>query len=213
MGITLDPAKMKVVFHGPESKKKFRHLIRKLVVSPEKGLGATASYDDVFKDYGGRSKSGSKGAAKSGSQAAGTASSSKKGKTAGLKKGALFAYNVTLKNGLIKQTMWEAGNLDTRRFPASGTFLLRNIVEAVLREIIDKQRANPSGNALDLEGAINLCLSNRVQLHSNDKKILKEFLKHHVGYLNLGAHGILIPNPDRLAAARDTIDQFIKRHV
>jgi hypothetical protein len=213
IGITLDATALKVVFHGSEAKKKFKHLIRKLVTSPEKGLGATASYEEVFKDYGTKAGAASTGAAKAGTRGAATSSSGKKGKSAGLKRGGLFAYKVTVNNALIKQAMWEAKNLNTRSFPASGTFLLRNIVEALLKEIIDKQKANTSGRTLDLEGAINLCLSNHVQLPTNDKKILKEFLKDHIAYLNLGAHGVLIPNADRLAAARDTIDQFVKRHV
>ena len=50
-------------------------------------------------------------------------------------------------------------------------------------------------------------------MHANDKKILKQFQQDHLSYLNLGAHGNVIPNADRVAAARDCIDQFIKKHV
>jgi hypothetical protein len=47
----------------------------------------------------------------------------------------------------------------------------------------------------------------------NDKKILKQFQQDHLSYLNLGAHGNVVPNADRVAAARDCIDQFIKKQV
>ena len=92
-------------------------------------------------------------------------------------------------------------------------FLLRNFLEVLLKQIIDDQDANPTKKSLDLEGAINLSLSNRVDLHADDRRVLVEFKKNHLENLNLGAHGTLIPNSMRLFAARDCVDQFVKRNV
>jgi hypothetical protein len=50
-GIALDRVNTKIDFQEPDSLAKFKHLVRKLVVSPEKGLGATASYNEVFNDF------------------------------------------------------------------------------------------------------------------------------------------------------------------
>jgi len=91
--------------------------------------------------------------------------------------------------------------------------LLRNIIEALLKDIIHQQKANPASRPLDLEGCLNLCSSNNVGLPSEDKKILKEFQKNYLSYLNLGAHGNVVPNPDMVMAARDCIDLFVKRNV
>jgi hypothetical protein len=118
-----------------------------------------------------------------------------------------------MNSGLVKQLMKEAKDLKCIRFPAAATFLLRNIVEAILRHIIDDQKANTSGKTLDLEGCLNLCATQLVNLPATDKKILSEFKKDHLSFLNLGAHGNLIPNETRLMQARDTIDQFVKKHV
>jgi hypothetical protein len=107
----------------------------------------------------------------------------------------------------------EAKNLNCTQFPSAGTFLLRNIVEALLKEIIDQQKANPASERLDLQKAIDLCMSNKVTLPQADKNILKEFRKSHLDYLNLGAHGNVIPNTSRVMAARDCIDQFVKRNM
>ncbi|MEA2873084.1 MAG: hypothetical protein QOH67_3060 [Hyphomicrobiales bacterium] len=219
MGITYDSANLEVLF-AAEANKKFKHLLKKLVIAPVKGLGATASYDAVFADYGASGKgkttstSGSGSAGNKSSKTSGGAGGGKSGtKGAGKKPNALFAYQPTMTNALVVQLMKEARDIDAKKFPASATFLLRNIVESVLKHIIDVQKANKTGASLDLEGSLNLCRSNHVILHVNDKKIIKQFQQDHLSYLNLGAHGNVIPNPDRVAAARDCIDQFIKKHV
>lgn len=218
MGISYDSANLKVVFAG-DATKKFKHLLKKLVIAPVKGLGATALYDAVFSDYG---TSKGKTSSTSSSSAAGSGGKASNGRSAGKgaakgggqkKPNALFAYQPTMTNALVVQLMKEAKDIDTKKFPASATFLLRNIVESVLKHIIDQQKANKAGTSLDLEGSLNISRSNHVNLHVNDKKILKQFQQDHLGYLNLGAHGNVIPNPDRVAAARDCIDQFIKKHV
>lgn len=243
LGVTYDTAGLKVIFTDQESEKKFQHLLRKLVVNPTKGLGATASWDQVFGDYttaspgsaapdGGidgvgpeasaehtgdsaeastsPSTDGTEAASDGGASSSATANGANPAK---LKAGALFAYAVTMNNALVSQLMREAKDINCKKFPAAGTFLLRNIVEAVLKQIIDQQKANPASNMLDLEKSINLCMSNKVTLTQEDRKILKEFSKNYVNYLNLGAHGNVIPNHDRLMGARDCIDQFVKKNI
>lgn len=231
MGISYDNANLKVVM-AKDADKKFKHLLNKLVINPVKGLGATASYDAVFADFGttpskskgGSSKSGGTTGAGGtgvgsggggGSSGGGTGTSGSPSTTGGAaaKSGTMFAYPVKMNSGLIKQLMKEAKDLKCSKFPASATFLLRNIVEAMLRHIIDDQKANTSGKTLDLEGCLNLCATQLVNLPATDKKILSEFKKDHLSFLNLGAHGNLIPHETRLMQARDTIDQFVKKHV
>ena len=109
--------------------------------------------------------------------------------------------------------MREAKSINGTKLPAAGTFLLRNIVESLLKHIIENQKANTAGTTLDLAGAINLCLTNKVTLTPNDKKILVEFRRQYMDYLNLGAHGTVVPNPHMLFGARDLIDQFIMKNV
>jgi hypothetical protein len=214
VGVSYDPTNMKVNFAGPESLRRFKHLVHRLVIAPKKGLGATASYEDVFADYVSPGTGRGKGAkASADGKKTSSVAGSKASKSHPPKAGALFSYTASMNNALVKQLMVEAARINAKKLPAAATFLLRNIVEAILKEIIHKQNANASGKVLDLEGAINLCLSAAVTLNNTDKKVLKEFLKHHVNYLNLWAHANVIPNADRVGSARDAIDQFVKKHV
>lgn len=260
VGISYDKVRLKVVFADAAAKKKFQHLIRKLVVSPQAGLGATASYENVFVDFvtttaspdddqevndgGGHSNDGPArggsdgtsggGSADGGSWGSDEASASGDDGSAGGEEGggagasgdaantppaakpasgALFAYEPKISNALVRQLMTEARTLNCKKYPAAGTFLLRNIVEAVLKHIIHENDANAEGNSLDLERSLNLSMSQKVKLSIDDKKILKEFSKSHLSYLNLGAHGTVIPNYESAKSARDCIDQFIKRNI
>ena len=238
VGISYDSTNLKIVYEQTDTEHKFKHLLMRLVISPKKGLGATASYEDVFKDYvvqtsagaagvqapGSGGASGASSSASSGNAAAsasgsasttsGAAATSPAGaSTSKLKANALFAYPVTINSGLVQQLMKEAGEISCKKFPASATFLLRNVVESILKDVIDKQKANAASKLLDLQGSISLCMSNAVTLPPEDKKVLKEFQKNYVSYLNLGSHGNVIPNPDMVVAARDCIDQFVKRNV
>jgi len=52
MDISYDNANLTVVMGNKEAEKKFKHLLGKLVINPVKGLGATATYEAVFADYG-----------------------------------------------------------------------------------------------------------------------------------------------------------------
>ncbi|MEO9631094.1 MULTISPECIES: hypothetical protein [Alphaproteobacteria] len=218
MGISYDTGNLKVLFDA-DAKKKFKHLVKKLVVSPTKGLGATASYEAVFDDYGPSSASAkAKAGAKKGSASNTSGGTSGAGNAGGKATGAaikntLFNYTATVNNALIKQLLKEAKELKCNKFPSAGTFLLRNIVESLLTHIIDAQMANKKGLTLDLESCLNLCASNAVNLPNTDKKVLAEFRKHHLSYLNLGAHGNLVPNETRLFMARDAIDLFIKKYA
>ncbi|MBN8959421.1 MAG: hypothetical protein J0H17_23160, partial [Rhizobiales bacterium] len=235
MGIKYDVANLKVVF-ARDADKKFKHLVKRLVVNAERGLGATASYDSVFSDYD-EASSGSKSAAKKGGdKKTGGASGTGGGPTGGgssggsagggstdratgsgsakPKPGALFNYQPKKMNsGLITQLLKEAKEIGYTKYPAAATFLLRNIVESILKHIIDEQGGNKAGKSHDLESALNHIASNAITLPAGDKKVLAEFKKHSLNYLNLGAHGNIIPNELRLADARDSIDQFVKKYV
>jgi hypothetical protein len=207
-GIEFDKVNMKVKF-GPDAKKRFKHLVLKLVVHPEKGMGATANFDQVFGDFpGGATKSAK---AQSAKPLKGT--TIKPSQASAQKPSALFSYPVTISNGLIKQLMSEAKDLNSYKFPACATLLLRTIVEAILKHIIDAQHANKTGKVLSLEGCLDLALTNLVNFPSDQKKVLKDFRTQHLDYLNLGSHANVIPNQTRALAVRDAIDQFVKKHV
>ncbi|MET1414365.1 hypothetical protein ABVF61_18970 [Roseibium sp. HPY-6] len=229
IGIELDRVNHAINFEDEEAKAKFRHLVKKLVISSEKGFGATSSYKDVFSDYPGAkpesddtAQSGADGS--NGSPGADDKSqsennqkpgdkSSEKPKAPKLTAGALFNYPVTANNLLLKQLMKECKAINANKLPASATALLRSTIEAILKTIIEDQGANPKRNLLSLETALDICLGNTVQLGVDDRKILKEFKKNHLDYVNLGAHATVVPNALRLMAARDCVDQFVMRNI
>lgn len=232
VGLSYDKVNLKIAFNDPDAKNKLKHLVRRLVIEPKSGLKAVSSYADVFDGYGsssagaaGPGASGGTGATGQGTSGAGQGSgagstgSGSAGGTSGagtaytLKTGALFGYDVKVPNALLKQLMGEAKNLNTKLFPAAGTFLMRNIVESLLKHIIDEQKANPVSKTLDLEGALNLCISSAVSLPNDDRKVLSQFKKDHLDYLNTGSHGSVIPNHGRLMQVRDTIDVFVKKYT
>lgn len=238
IGIDYDRVNLTIVFSSDEAKSKFRHLVKKLVINSEKGIGATATYQDVFSDYvsptappdepadtdddagnNGKDPSGSGTNGGNGSSTGGNGSgnggagSGSGGGGAKLGKGALFNYPVSGNSLLLIQLMKEAKDINANKLPAAATALLRCILEAILKSIVDDQNGNPQDKLLSLETAIDLCLSNTIQLATDDKKILKEFKKNHLDYVNLGAHATVVPNALRLMAARDCIDQFVKRNV
>ena len=79
VGISYDTTHLKVEFADGEAEKKYKHLLKKLVIDPQKGLGATASYEDVFADYASKAtstggKKGAKGKGKSGGKSGGSGS-------------------------------------------------------------------------------------------------------------------------------------------
>ena len=233
LGVVLDRVNLQVKFEGAESRNKFKHLIRKLVLSSERGLGATATYSEVFSDYnphkasqkqgagGATANQASDGSASNGQNSGsnkdasvnGGGSSNTKSASSKLKAGALFDYPVTSASLVIKQAMKEAKEINTLRLPAAGTALLRVIIEGILKDIIDDQGANKQNRLLSLETGIDIVLSNAVTLTQDDKRILKEFKQTHLNYVNLGAHATVVPNHLRLMSARDCIDQFVKRNV
>lgn len=217
LGISYDRANLKVDFADKESVRKFHHLVRKLVVNPQVGLGATAAYLDVFKDYVPPSPPPSPPTPTPSPPAPPPSPPSPPSPPPPggphLKTGALFNYPVKLHNNLLKQLMKEAADINVKKLPAAGTFLLRSLLETLLKHLIDQSGANPSGDSLSLEKAIVICKGNKVPLSTDDKKILKDFEKHHLDYVNLGAHGNLVPHPDRVFQIRDNIDQFIRKNI
>lgn len=219
VGLNYDRANIKVDFSNAEAVKKFQHLVKKLVVNPQQGLGATAAYLDVFKDYtppvppSSPSIPPSKPASPSPPPSPPTPPSPPKPGGPNLNNGALFNYPVNLHNNLLKQLMKEASRINAKNFPAAATFLLRNLLEALLKHLIEQSGANPAKTSLSLEGAIIICKGKTVPLSSDDKKILKDFEQHHLDYVNLGAHGNLVPHPDRVFQIRDNIDQFVRKNI
>ncbi len=217
VGIVYDRDNLAVSFTDEEAKSKFRHLVSKLVIAPEKGLGATAKYDEVFADYKSNGVDTGKGE-KKGEKSPGGKGGGKddggdsKTKSPDLKVGALFNYPVSIHSQLVKRLAEEAKNLNCKNFPASGTFLMRNFIEAILTEILSKQKTIPASSSL--ESLLNLAQQQDVNvIDQTNKKVLSEFKKNHLNYLNLGAHANIIPNADRLFSARDCIDQFVKKYL
>lgn len=215
VGVEFDRDALEVKIAGDVSGEKLRHLVKKLVVSPQKGLGATASYDAVFADFkpGKPKPDASKDGSDEDEDEDEDGDGGKKKASPNLKAGALFNYPVSQTSLLIKQLAKEARNLNCHVYPAAGTFLLRNLLEALLKTIIDEKKANPKGDTIGLETALKLANSPPVGLSQADKQVLNEFRKSHLGYVNLGAHGNVIPNSMRLFSARDCVDQFVKRHI
>lgn len=233
IGVDLDRVNLAVVFRSSEARAQFRHLIYKLVIKAERGLGATASYKDVFSDYSApkSQQGGSSGGTHTtsggddlGGAGAGTngGESTGGGSTGGGEAGStipqpspiyLFTYTPSTNNQLLAQLMREARKLNAKTFPASATSLLRSIIESALRNIIEDQNGNSQKKMLSLESAISICLSGDISLSADDKKILKELQRYHLDYINMGAHGSVIPNTLRLMGARDCLDQFIRRNV
>ena len=212
VGIEFDRDALEIKIAGAASEQKLKHLVKKLVVHPEKGLGATASYDAVFEDFKPDSANDDAKNQKKNDEDSKSDDSDKK-PSPNLKAGALFNYPVSQHNQLIKKLAQEARSLNCQTYPASGTFLLRNLIEALLKHLIYEKNANKSGNNIGLETALQIAASPALGLSSADKQILSEFRKSHLDYVNLGAHGNIIPNPLRLFSARDCIDQFVKRHI
>jgi hypothetical protein len=237
LGIEYDRQAIAIKFLDTEAKAKFQHLILKVVLGSKKG---TDSYDVVFSDYtspqaggghgatapgtsvaasaGGMSTSGvpaSSGSNVSSSSATHSGNSPQSPGGQGLKSGALFKYNVKRSNQLLVQLLKEAREINANKLPAAGTFLLRNITEALLKDIIHEKKLNQNNDELSLGLCLDRCIGHAAKagLSTSDVKVLKEFKKDHLTYLNLGAHGNVIPSYNRLIDARNTIDQFIKVHI
>jgi hypothetical protein len=232
VGVELDRVNHVVIFQDNEARSKFKHLVKKLVIYSEKGFGATSSYREVFADYvesqaekgkGDTKKSdadqdknqsqndNSREPEKAPENPRDVGSQSNKGPK--LAAGALFNYSAKTNNLLINQLIKECKEINANKLPASATALLRSTIEAILKTIIEDQGANPKNNLLSLETALDICLSQTVQLGTDDRKILKEFKKSHLDYVNLGAHATVVPNALRLMAARDCVDQFVMRNI
>lgn len=215
VGVTYDRANLKIVFNGADAPKKFAHLVTKLVVNPQQGLGATAAYLDVFKDYTPPTPPSPPPSPPSPPPPAPPPGPPPPPPPGGpnLKSGALFNYPVQQHSTLLKQLMKESSDLNAKKFPACATFLLRNLLEALLKHLIDQSGANASNKSLSLGDALIICRGKLVPLSADEKKVLKEFEQSHLNYVNLGAHGNLVPNANRVFQIRDAIDQFIRKNI
>lgn len=221
IGISLDRVNLKVKLEDDEARNKFRHMIEAFIVNPKKGVRATSSYNDVFGDYEPLPATSTEAAADETNTSPGegnkgeTGDGEAPGDTSKFspKKYCLFQYDVTIKSALLVKLMYECSRLSANTYPAAATSLLRSLLESLLKHIIDQQKGNPDDKRLSLENAIDLCLSSKIKLPKEDKDVLKSFRKEHLDYVNLGVHGNVIPNLMRTLAARDAIDQFIKRNI
>jgi hypothetical protein len=160
VGVVFDRVNLQVKFSSAEAKQKFRHLIAKLVVSPTVGLSATSTYDEVFSDYASTPTNASAAAGAVAHQGTKTAAASTSASTGAsgasatstpplpkLKNGALFNYPVTRPDQLLVKLMGEAKSINGNTLPASATFLLRNIIEALLKAIIHQYALNSSASS------------------------------------------------------------------
>lgn len=227
VGIEYDLDNLNIVFENNIAKQKFQHLIKKLVINPHKGLGATAEYDSVFKDFTTSSPLGGQKdkSSEENDQSPETGEDDNSSDDRDLSpsppkpapkpkplKNALFAYESSSNSELLINLANEARRLSIKQFPCAGTFLLRNIVEAILKELIVKNDANGENNNISLESALGLCMGQKINIPKEDKKILGEFRTHHLNYLNLGAHGNIVPNENKLRMARDCIALFVRKY-
>lgn len=223
VGIAIDREGLAISFSSPLSRKRFQHLVKKLVIEKPKGMGATATFDAVFKDFVPDDYPGdgtpSTEETPSGDPEDGTGygdGAGDKGEGPGgpkLKPGALFNYQVKKDSLTLKQLMKEASEINAKRLPASATALLRSLMECILKIIIDENEKNKEGKQISLESAIDMALNGQLQLGVDDRKVLKEFKKGHLDYVNLGVHANLKPSASRILEARDNIDQFVRRNV
>jgi hypothetical protein len=241
LGIELDKVNLEVKFTALDSKAKLKHLVKRTVID-DNGPSATASYGEVFVGYvapgskqnsqstdttdqgstagtkttgGGTDNGGTDTGATSGATGAaagGEQSASGGGTGEAPKPHILFIYPVTRTDLTLTQLMKEAKGLNAKSYPAAGSALLRSIVEVLLKIIVDEKGLNPQGKLMDLEAALNVVIG-KAQLSQDDNKVLQEFRKIHLSYMNLSTHATVVPNFTKLIMARDTIDAFIKRNV
>lgn len=231
VGMELDKVNLQVNFLASDSRSKLKHLVKRTVIE-DNGPSATASYGEVFSSYvepkpqkngqestnaGASTGQPSSGDSSSDSDDGGTSNTGEPNANGGqtgspLKATALFAYPLARHDLTLKQLMKEAKSLNTKSFPAAGSALLRSTVEVILKLIIEEKKLNKQNKLLDLEGALNLVIGNG-GLPQDDVKVLQEFKKGHLSYLNLSTHATVTPNFNRLMMARDCIDAFVKRNI
>ncbi|WP_157089251.1 hypothetical protein [Oceanibaculum pacificum] len=222
LGIEFDKVNLEIRFVASDAKAKLKHLMRRTVIESN-GPSATASYDEVFTNYvppqgndgagdgqSGSSAPGSNG--KGNGQSGGGTGGGPSGGGTRSKPHALFGYAVKRHDLTLSQLMKEAKGLNTKTYPAAGSALLRSIVEVLLKLIIEEKNLNHQGKLLDLESALNIVIG-RAHMDQNDIKILQEFKKSYLSYMNLSTHATVVPNYHRLMMARDCIDSFIKRNM
>lgn len=233
VGIVFDRANSKIEFKDEEARRKFRHLILKLVINRSKGLTATSKYDEVFADYvpvpssGGSSgqsgsSSGTPGGSSSGDPSGG-ASGGQGGPSAGsgggspgsnpLKPGRLFDLKPSGADALLDQLLKEARSLDCKRHPGAGTALFRTILEAITKRIVDNHSLDPRGKVNSLEDALTCIIGASAPLTGTEKKLLGDFRRHHLDYLNLTLHANRRPDFSRLESAVGSVIEFVRKYA
>lgn len=223
MGITMDREALKVVFSNALARKRFQHLVKKLVIEKPKGMGATASFENVFKDFvpadypgdGSPDAEAQPGDSTDGGKGDDGGPDGKPDAPGGpkLKAGALFNYPVKKDSLTLKQLMKEASQINANNLPASATALLRSLLESILKHLIDENGKNKEGKQISLESAIDMALNGQLGLGHDDRKILKDFKSNHLNYVNLGVHANLVPSPSRVFDVRNSVDQFVRRNL
>ena len=232
VGIELDKVNLEIKFSSSDGKAKLRQLVKRTVVD-DNGPSATASYSEVFGDH--VSKGGLNGPLNNDEDLTSGAETeidgiispsstliSQQGNSSNiangagsitvLKTNALFAYAVKRQDLTLSQLMKEARGLNTKSYPAASSALLRSLIEVILKIIVEEKSLNGQKKLLDLEGALNLVIGNG-GMSADDIKVLQEFKKSYLSYMNLSTHATVVPNHSRLMQSRDCIDAFIKRNV
>jgi hypothetical protein len=178
----------------------------------QQGSGAGASKSEANGAGDNKNSNGGSDKSENGAEQPGSAGGQSSGGSGNLKPNTLFSYPVKQNDLTLTQLMKEAKDLNTKKYPAAGSALLRSVVEVLLKLIIEDKSINPDGKLLDIEWAINLVIS-KANLSGNDTQVLKEFKKTFLSYINLSTHATVVPNHTRLMMARDCIDAFVKRNV
>lgn len=235
VGIKLDKHNLRVEFRDQEARNKFRHLISKLVINRSPGLTATSKFADVFSDYVPLRKrliepvdietssdpqserflppSDAQGDTTEFTPDSGSLDTGRTTpKVAPLKPGCLFNITVSEPHSLLEQLFREAKTLNCEKFPAAGTALLRVILEAITKNLVQKFGIDPEFKVDSLETAVTALVGARGGVSTADKAVLKDFRKHHLDHLNLSLHANKRPDYVRLQSANHSIVEFIRRN-
>jgi hypothetical protein len=186
VGVSYDKNTIKIVFADSEAKKKLKHIVQKLVINKTKGIGATATYDEVFADYvaPGPSKQALPNASSSGSSAtvkgpphsrasvptAPPPPMQPSSRPAVLKAGRLFDCKPSTAHPLLEQLFAEAAELDCRKYPGAGAMLLRCIIEATFKKLISANNLDPAGSVNTINNAVSLLISEQKSPLTKEEK-------------------------------------------
>jgi hypothetical protein len=231
VGIEYDMLACEVKVVAEDALDKLKHLITKLVLEKRNGLTATSSYSEVFDSYvSPASSDGDKGNNSetpksdnsSGNEESTTSNedtppqSQQPPETSATstppKSYRLFNYTIKKESELLRQLMKEASKLNCKQYPASGTALLRAILECVLKLHIDDNNYNTDGKKLDLERAVNTCIAHK-DMDDGIKRALRVIKREDLDFLNCALHGNVKPGWSRLETARNHADEVVRKLV